>query len=79
MLRDSQPGHSHCRSIRVNRSVLIKHILGYLIAIEDDHLAAKEIETNDIAYDFTSKLMTSMDLLTSRTMSSPHAIEQLPR
>ena len=79
MSSNSQPVHSHCRSSGVNCRVLIKHVLSYLVAIENDHLAAKEIEANDITYNFISTLMTSIDLPTSRTMSSSHVVQRLPR
>ena len=75
----SQPIHSHRRSTRVYRRILIKHVLGYPVAIENNHLASKEIEANDIAYDFISTLMTGIGLSISRTMSSPHVIQRLPR
>ena len=33
----------------------MKHVLSYFVAIQHNHLAAKEIEANDITYDPISK------------------------
>ena len=78
VLNDSRLPERSRRSIRVNRCVLLKHVLGYLIAIENNHLAAKEIEADEIAYDFISKFDNYIDLSISRTMSSSHVVQCLP-
>ncbi|SRR5260221_1735351 len=65
VLSDSQLCEYSRRTIGVNRRILLKHVLGYLVTIENNHLAAKEIEANDIAYDFISKFDDCIDALTS--------------